>query len=251
MIQRAVLAYGLFGVLSISCSSTSGSASPDSGAPPGTGAASLVGTWNLTTTAPGGGSVPTTVTIGQDSLTVSSPSFTLTAVRTGSALAFTDTDSYSHAADVLTATQTAGTFNAGIVPFDLSGSWTMQGGAKGGSPTVTCTLNVTAGEVDGACQELSPPGSWFSFTTQKTSAAASSFGDFGGKWTNTWTWPGTGGGVFPCTLDFSGNTITTCAGGATDGEITGSPLAGIMFTYDGANTVSGAAQGWAEFSATR
>jgi hypothetical protein len=59
------------------------------------------------------------------------------------------------------------------------------------------------------------------------------------------------GGTFPCTLDFRGNNITTCAGGAMNGRVVGSPLAGITFTYDGANTVSGSAQGWAEFSATR
>jgi len=59
------------------------------------------------------------------------------------------------------------------------------------------------------------------------------------------------GGTFPCALDFTGNSITTCAGGPMNGEVTGSPLAGITFTYDGANTLSGAAQGWAEYSATR
>jgi hypothetical protein len=57
--------------------------------------------------------------------------------------------------------------------------------------------------------------------------------------------------TFPCTLTFMGNDITTCAGGAVGGEITGNPLSGITFTYDGANTLSGAAQGWAEYSATR
>jgi hypothetical protein len=36
-----------------------------------------------------------------------------------------------------------------------------------------------------------------------------------------------------------------------NGQLQGSPLAGITFTYDGANTASGATQGWAEFSATR
>jgi hypothetical protein len=209
-----------------------------------------VGTWNLTT-----GGIVTTVTIGQDSLSVTSPSFTLTATRTGNVLAFTDNapPSVPGSAAVLTATQTAGTFNAGILPFDLGGSWTMQAGPKGGSPTVTCTLNVSATEIDGACQNVLPAGTapWFNFTTQKTSPAASSLGDFGGTWTNKWTWAGTGtgSGTFPCTLDFTGNSITTCDGGAVD--FNGSPLAGITFTCDGANTVSGVAQGWAEFSATR
>jgi hypothetical protein len=197
----------------------------------------------------GGAAVHTTVTIGQDSLSITSPDFTLTAVRTGNVLAFTDNDPPSNPANAaaLSATQTAGAFNAGIVPFNLGGSWTMQAGPKGGSPTETCTLNVTATEIDGACQDLSPPGPWFHFTTQKMSAAASSLGDFGGNWTSTWTQNGT----FPCTLDFTGNTITTCAGGAVNGQPNGSPLAGITVTYDGANTVSGSAQGWAEFSASR
>jgi hypothetical protein len=200
----------------------------------------------------GGGAVSTTLTIGQDSLSITSPDFTLTAVRTGNVLSFTDNDPPNGSnAGALTATQTAGTFSAGIVPFDLGGSWTMQAGPKGGSTTVTCTLKVTAMEIDGACQFLSPAAPWFSFTTAKTNAAASSFGDLGGTWTNTWTWPGMSGGMFPCALDFAGKSINTCSGGATNGQINGNPLAGIAFTYDGANTVSGSAQGWAEFSATR
>jgi hypothetical protein len=197
--------------------------------------------------------VATTLTIGQDSLSITSPSFTLTAVRTGNVLSFTDNDppNLPGNAAALTAMQTAGAFNAGVVPFDLGGSWTMEAGPKGGSPTVSCTLSVTAAEIDGACQSIPPSSSWFTFTTKKTSAAASSFGDFGGTWINTWTWHEPDAGAFPCTLDFMGNDITTCAGGALNGQVNGSPLAGIIFTWDGANTVSGSAQGWAEFSATR
>ena len=52
-------------------------------------------------------------------------------------------------------------------------------------------------------------------------------------------------------LTFEGDTITTCAGTVMNGEITGSPITGISFTYDGANQVSGAAQGWSEYSAVR
>jgi hypothetical protein len=252
MSERAAWACCLCGLLSAGCST--GPTNNQTGGDAGAGAGNLLGTWTLTTTPTGDGPVVSTVTVGQDSLSITSPDFTLTATRTGNVLAFTDNESPGAAggnAAVLTATQTAGTFNAGIVPFDLGGSWTMQAGPKGGSPTVTCTLSVSATEIDGACQQVSPAGPWFSFTTQKMSPAASSFGDFGGKWTNTWTTPGMGGGTFPCTLDFTGNGITTCAGGAVNGSIQGSPLAGITFTYDGANTVSGSAQGWTEFSATR
>jgi hypothetical protein len=216
--------------------------------------ASLVGTWTLTTTPLGASAVATTLTIGQDSLSITSPSFTLTATRTGNVLSFTDNDPPSAPSNAasLVGTQTAAAFNAGIVPFDLGGSWAMEAGPKGGSATVKCTLTVTSAEIDGACQSLSPASAdWFTFTTSKMSAEASSFGDFGGRWVNTWTWQEPDAGAFPCTLDFAGNDITTCSGGAVNGQVSGSPLAGITFTYDGANTVSGAAQGWAEFSATR
>jgi len=220
-----------------------GSSSPDSG--------NLAGTWTVTTTAMGA-AVVTMVTIGQDSLNITSPDFTLTATRTGPALGFTDNDPPGAAnTAVLNGTQEGGAFSAGIVPFDLGGSWTIQAGPKGAAATVTCTLNVSVAEIDGACQVLSPAGPWFNFTSQKMSAASSSLGDFGGKWTNTWTWAGASGGTFPCLLDFAGNGITTCDGGALSGEVNGSPLAGITFTYDGMNTVSGSAQGWAEFSAMR
>jgi hypothetical protein len=212
----------------------------------------LTGTWTLTTTPMGNGSVVTMVTIGQDSLNVTSPDFTLTATRTGQVLAFTDNDPPGDAnTGVLSGTQEAGAFNAGIVPFNLGGSWTIQAGPKGAPATVSCMLNVSAAEVDGVCQQLSPVGPWFSFTSQKMSSAASSLGDFGGKWNNIWTWAGTAGGTYPCLLDFTGNGIATCDGGAMNGAVNGSPLAGITVTYDGMNTVSGLAQGWAEFSATR
>jgi hypothetical protein len=220
---------------------------------PGNGTSPLLGTWDLTTTPPGSGPVLSTVTLGQDSLTVTSPSFTLTASRTGSSLAFQDNENPSNVADnaTLTGVQTAAAFDAGMVPFNLGGSWTMQVVPNGGTAIVTCTLQVSATEIDGACQLVSPPSAWFSFTTSKSNSVASSFGDFGGTWTNTWIWPGAMGGTYPCELNFSGASLTTCAGGAMNGQPQGSPLAGITFTYDGANTASGAAQGWAEFSATR
>jgi hypothetical protein len=207
----------------------------------------------MTTAMSGGGGVSTTVKIGQDSLDITSPDFTLTAVRTGKVLTFTDYESPSDPSNAaeLTATQASSSFNAGILPFDLGGTWTIQAGPKGGSPTVTCTLSVSATEIDGACQDVSPARDWFAFTTKKNASAASSLGDFGGTWTNTWINPGASGGTFPCTIDFTGNDIQTCAGGAVNGSIKGSPLAGIVFHYDGANTVSGSAQGWAEFSASR
>jgi hypothetical protein len=193
------------------------------------------------------------VTIGQDSLSITSPDFTLTAVRTGNVLNFTDNDppNVPSNAAALAATQTAAPFNAGILPFNLGGSWAMQAGPKGGAPTVSCTLNVSASEIDGSCQNLSPTSPWFTFTTKKMSAEASSLGDFGGKWTNTWTWQDSMGGTFPCALEFTGNGITTCPGGAVNGQVNGSPISGITVTYDGAHTISGSAQGWAEFSATR
>jgi len=254
MRKRAVWVCGLGAVLVAGCGNSShggpGATAGDAGGNAGT----LAGTWNLTTTM-GGSGLLTTVTVGQNSLGITAPDFTLTATRTSNVLAFTDHESPTDPSNaaVLTATQTAGTFSAGIVPFDLGGSWTMQAGPVGGAAAVTCTLDVSASEIDGACQFVSPAGPWFNFTTTKLTSAASSFGDFGGTWTNTWTWPGTrtGSGVFPCMLAFTGNSITSCAGGAMNGEVVGSPLAGITFTYDGANMVSGSAQGWAEFSAAR
>jgi len=249
MWKRPILAC-VCGALSVSCSPQSTNPVASDGGVSGPAGSSLAGTWNLTTTAMGSSSVPTTVTIGQDSLSITSQSFSFTATRTGNVLTFTDNDPPNDPTNtgVLTATQTAGTFNAGIVPFDLGGSWTMQGGPKGASPTVTCTLSVSAAEIDGACQNVAPAGPWFSFTMKKTAGAASSLGDLGGTWMNTWT---SQGGTYPCTIEFTGNSITSCTGGAMNGQVKGSPLAGISATYDGANTLSGSAQGWAEFSATR
>ena len=259
---RALWAGGLCGLLSVGCSGSTSpggtggaiGASEDGGTSVGSAtggtARSLTGTWDLTTTPIGGsGAVTTTVTIGQDSLVVTSPDFSLTATRTGNALAFIDEQEVGNPDNdvTLTATQTAASFNAGILPFDLGGSWTMQIVPAGETTVMACTLTVSATEIDGACQMVTSDGFDFSFTTKKMTSAASSLGDFGGTWQNTWM----SGGTYPCELDFAGNTITTCPGGPTNGELTGSPLPGIAFTYDGANTVSGVAQGWAEYSATR
>jgi hypothetical protein len=185
------------------------------------------------------------VTIGQDSLDVVSPDFTLTAVRTGNAVAYTD---MAPGTIVLNATQTAAPFDTGILPFNLGGTWAMQI-VQGGVTVETCTLSVSASEVDGACHKITQ-GFDFSFTSTKMSAAGSVLGDFGGKWMNTFIDPSTGK-TAPCELDFVGSGITTCTGGAVNGIPNGNPLSGITFTYDGANTASGAAQGWAEYSATR
>jgi len=260
MMNRAPWVVAACGLVSVGCSNgpsgPSGASGGDAGGLDGgtsTGGPSLVGTWDLMTTQMGDtSSVTTTVTIGQDSLTVMSPGFNLTATRTGSALTFTDEQTLSEPNNnvVLTATQTAAAFNTGILPFNLGGSWTMQIVPAGQTTVMTCTLTVSSTEIDGACQKVTQDGFDFHFTTAKMTAAASSLGDFGGTWMNTWT-SGADGGAYPCQLDFTGNGLTTCAGGAMNGEITGTPLSGITFTYDGANTVSGVAQGWAEYSATR
>jgi hypothetical protein len=229
-----------------STSGTTGSSSGGSGSGSGggtSGAQSLIGTWDLMTTPTGRGAVSTTVVVGQDSLTVTSPGFTLTAVRTGSSEAY----SVSPEGIVLTAMQTAASFDAGILPFNLGGTWSMQI-VQGTSIQATCTLSVSSAEIDGACT-YTQGGPFFSFTTKKMSSATSALGDFGGKWMNAWTWLYQGGGNYMCELDFLGKGITTCSG--TNGGTSGHSLQGITFTYDGASTASGAAQGWAEYSAMR
>ncbi len=258
MVMRALGVGGLCGLVLVSCGTRGNDPNATGSGPLDTRANSVVGTWDLTTTPlPGVGSgAMTTLVVGQDSLTITSPDFTLTATRTGKTLAFTDEQTLGDPTDdvTLTATQTAGTFNAGIVPFDLGGSWTMQIVPAGKSVVLTCNLSVSATEIDGACQKATP-GDFFSFTSKKTASAASSFGDFGGTWTNNWTWAEMGGGTFPCALDFTGPQITTCpapTGNANGNNVLqSSPLAGITFNYDGANTASGTIQGWAEYSATR
>jgi hypothetical protein len=227
-----------------------GSSSGVSSSGGGTTAKSLIGTWRVTTTPIGFmGGLVTTVTIGQDSLTVMAAGFGLTAVRTGNSVAYTDQQNLTNTAQniVLTATQTGATFDTGILPFNLGGTWAMNI-VQGGTTVSTCTLSVSASEIDGACNKVTQ-GFDFSFTTTKMSSAASVLGDFGGKWMNNWTWPGASGGTYPCELDFIGNSITTCMPG--DASMNGNVLQDITFTYDGANTASGIAQHYAEYSATR
>lgn len=232
------------GASSGSGGSSSGATGSGSGGSSGITAKSLVGTWDLLTSPIGStGGLPTTVTIGQDSLDIVSPDFTLTAVRTGNSVAYTD---MAPGTIVLTAAQTAAGYDTGILPFNLGGTWAMQI-VQGTSNVGNCTLSVSATEVDGACTRT-PGGPFFTFTSKKLSSAASVLGDFGGKWMNTFIDPSTGTG-YPCELDFIGNGITTCMIG--DASANANPLQGITFTYDGANAVSGVAGDWAEYSATR
>ncbi len=272
--------FGLVGPILLGCSSSSANgASPDGGGGGGSssgggttssggagssggsasgggtvsGAQSLIGTWDLLLAAPmmmptANGGPGVTITVGQNSLAVASPGFTLMATRTGNALTFADDEEPGNGgSDVaLTATQTAASFNAGILPFDLGGSWAMKIVPTGGATVMTCTLAVSSTEIDGSCNKITD-GFTFSFTTTKMTSAASMLGDFGGTWMNTWTWPGMGGGTYPCQLEFTGNSITTCPLGPTNG----SPLTGITFTYDGAGVASGVAAGSAEYSVTR
>ena len=254
--KRAFRAGILCGVVSISSADcTNATTARDAGA--STAAGSLTGTWDLATTtgasASGGDAVMTTLVVGDNSLTVTSPDFTLTATRTGNTLAFTDEQTPGNPGNdvTLTATQTAAAFDSGVLPFDLGGSWTMQIVPAGQSTVMTCSLTVSASEIDGSCQQPGPNPFDFSFTTTKTAADTSIFGDFGGTWMNTWTWPEQGGGTFPCQIAFTGSSIQTCTGGGANDLVTASPIAGISFTYDGTNTASGTAYGWAEFSATR
>ncbi|MGH7436494.1 MAG: hypothetical protein ACRENE_12545 [Polyangiaceae bacterium] len=224
--------------------SSGGITGGSSGGSSGVAAKSLVGTWDLVTSPIGtNGGLATTVTIGQDSLSIASPEFTLTAVRTGSSVAYTD---MAPGAIVLTANQTAAAFDTGILPFNLGGTWAMQI-VQGGSNVGNCTLSVSATQIDGACTQT-PGGPFFTFTSKKMSSAASVLGDFGGKWLNTFVDPKTGTG-YPCELDFVGNGITTCT--IQDASANANPLQGITFTYDGANLLSGVAGDWAEYSANR
>jgi hypothetical protein len=247
--STSTIGSGTHSASSSSGTSTGGaSSSTSSGGASSSGAAaqSLIGTWDLITTPVGASSATSTVVIGQDAISITAPGFTLTASRSGNVLTFTEPGS-----TVLTGTETAAAFTAGIVPFTLGGSWAIQGGPSGGSSTVGCTLQMGGSEIDATCNNLNPTSAWFTFTTAKGADAASSFGDFGGAWTNTWIWGAPDGGGISCGLDFAGNDVTSCDGGMASGDGSGTPISGITFTYDGANTISGSAQGWAEFSATR
>lgn len=77
MTKLALSVCSLCGALLASCSNAPSGSSGDAGkeGSTGTGAGSLVGTWTLTTTPMGGSGVSTTLTIGQDSLSITSPDF--------------------------------------------------------------------------------------------------------------------------------------------------------------------------------
>ncbi|HTQ07407.1 MAG TPA: hypothetical protein VMI54_26305 [Polyangiaceae bacterium] len=217
---------------------------------PGTSGKTLAGTWDLTTTPLEGDVVMTTVVLGQDSLAITSPDFNLTATRSGDTVTYTDEQTVNIPADdvLLTAKQSAGSFNAGIVPFDLGGSWMITIAPASGGSVMTCTLSVGASEIDGSCRKVTDDGFDFDFTTAKQTSAVSSFGDLGGTWLHTWT---QNGSANTCALDFGDASIKTCPGTLAGGGSSATPVSGITFDFDGADTVSGTLQGWAEFSATR
>lgn len=198
------------------------------------GSSPLIGIWDLTTTPSGSAPTQSVVTIGTDQLTVTAPDFTWTLVRSGNVLQGQDVS--GNTIDV-NSTQSAGAFNSGIIPFNLGGTWSIQGGNAGVNPTTTCSLQVSAGQINASCA-----GDFdFEFTTTSLQAGSSSFGDFGGTWNNVWTWT-PDAGTYTCGLDFAGSSISTCDGG-------GHILEDITFQLNG-TMASGNAQG-TEFSATR
>ena len=71
----------------------------------GSPANSLIGTWDLITTPVGGSAVTTTVTVGENSLSIKAPDFTFTASRSGDKLSFVDDDAVPPA--VFARTETA------------------------------------------------------------------------------------------------------------------------------------------------
>ncbi len=215
-----------------------------SGTGGGLGSSPLIGVWDLTTTPQGGVATQSVVTVGVNQLTITSSSFTVTATRAASTDTFLDMMATS-VGQVL-ATQTAGAFDPGIVPFDLGGTWLLQGGPADGGVQVTCHATVGASGVNADCNDPDPFDTVFNFafTTTRDSTTSSSFGDLGGGWTNTWNWTADAGtmGTDVCALSFIGPCITTCTTG-------NSILSQITFTLGG-TTASGTV-GTGEFSATR
>ena len=207
----------------------------------------LTGTWDLTTTPTSGQPTQAVVVIGKNQLTVTTPQWSFTGTKTASTLNFTSNSGNGDTPGVAAATQTSASFNAGLIPFDLGGTWTIQGGNQGGSTSFECTATVSSSEIDGSCNNVDTSGAQTLFwtgTTSKSSSASSDFGDFGGTWLNSSTSFNNGTADAPeqCQLEFGGSSISSCLTG-------GSFLQGITFAYDG-NSISGAVAGSAEFSAT-
>jgi len=204
----------------------------DSGAP-SDGGASLIGTWDVTITQTGSSTSQAVVVVGTDALNVNGNGFSFSVLRSSNELLFTDT---SGSTINVTATQTESSFNGGIVPFNMGGSWSITGG----SPADNCTAQIAGQQLTSSCGNASP---YQDMTLTKTSSEASVYGDFGGTWAWTWNFqPGT----TTCALEFKDSGITQIC--SSDG---GSALNGATtFQFNG-NTVSGTAPSGVEFSATR
>jgi hypothetical protein len=198
------------------------------------GGAGLPGTWDVVITPSGSSPTNAVVVIVTNSLSITatssgSPGFTLVPINSGLNVTLGGgTD-----AQTATATRTAADFAGGIIPFDMGGTWNIQGG----SPPVVCNGKVGQTEIDSACSGGSgtPPGS---FTVTRNSTESSDYGDLGGAW----SYQDPTGGV--CTIEFNGGAATSiCSGaGAMDGAFT------VQFN---GNTVSGTAPNNVEFLATR
>jgi hypothetical protein len=206
----------------------------------GDGGSPLIGTWDLTTTPSGSGSTQSVVSVGQDQITITSSGFNFTMSRSSNVLEGSDVT--GNTIDV-NSTQSAAAFDTGIIPFNLGGSWSIQGGMAGNNANVVCSLQMAANQITATCSDSADSQDPFNFTFTQTPTQqqASSFGALGGTWSNTWTW-GQDAGTYECALDFSGQSISTCDAG-------GHILEDITFQLNG-DTASGNAQG-TEFTATR
>jgi hypothetical protein len=202
------------------------------------GGAGLPGTWDLLVTPTGSAQTQMVVAIGTNSLSITDTSSTSSSapgfiiIPNGSALDITLGSGTS--AQNAIGTRNAADFAGGIIPFDLGGAWSIQGGAT----PVLCNGHVGQAEIDNSCSGGgggSPSGA---FTVTRNSTESSDYGDLGGAW----TFQDPGGGL--CTMEFKGATATSICSGA--GAMNGS----FTVQFNG-NTVSGTAPGNVEFIATR
>ena len=209
------------------------------GAPEGGAPADLTGTWDAIGSMLGETPIELTITLDAQHIEVTTSSGSFVAERDASGFHASYTvDTISK--PIVGAQQNAGSMRFGIIPLDLSGSWSVRNFDPSDGYGCDATLSTTGASGLCSATKFPPwadgynPGAG-SATGAKMSDAPSSFGDLGGVWKVTFSKGST------CTFRFEAATFSSDCG---------SSLGGLTITFSGSMASGNNTRGF-ELSAKR
>jgi hypothetical protein len=226
-----------------STGSGTGAGGSAGGCATGVDGATLAGNWHAVGTSIGKPSVEFDISIDAQHVTIQNARGSFVAERNANGFTVTYTDDGSVTPKRLAASQQfAGSAALGVVPIDLSGSWTFRNilGPTDSGDHFGCDATLAARSLSGVCSDTHLP-SWTRpydpgpgmATGTKIADGASIFGDLSGTWSVPLR-------TATCTFEFQGTTFSSICG----------KLGAMRITFCG-SMASGSTTSGIEFSAQR